>query len=124
LITLISAKKKSEQKYHKEPTNPTTIATVCLAHTNVKKAIKKAQGKWIRKMIWQSSKLLLAGLSHHHVNTKDKHIKLADKNGNLTIGSNDSKGIVLGGSGGGDNSHPQNNIPPCLLHRAVDWLLY
>ena len=45
LITLISAKKKSEQKYHQEPTNPATIAAVHLARTNVKKAIKKAQEK-------------------------------------------------------------------------------
>jgi hypothetical protein len=28
-----------------------------------------------------------------------------------SIGSNDSKGIVLGGNGG-DNNRPQNNIPP------------
>ena len=33
---------------------------------------------------WQSSKLLLAGLSHHHVNTKDKYIQLKDKNSKLT----------------------------------------
>jgi hypothetical protein len=45
LITLISVKKKSEQKYHQEPTNPATIAAVHLARTNVKKAIKKAQEK-------------------------------------------------------------------------------
>ena len=51
LITLIFAKKKSEQKYHQEPTNPATIAAVRLARTNVKKAIKKAQEKWIRMMI-------------------------------------------------------------------------
>ena len=34
---------------------------------------------------WQSSKLLLADLSHHHVNTKkDKYIQLKDKNSKLT----------------------------------------
>jgi len=97
LLTLISAKKKSEQKYHHDPTNPTSIASVRSARTKVKQAIKDAKEKWIRKMInklekidvdpftaWQSSKLLLAGLSHHHVNTKDKYIQLKDKNGKLT----------------------------------------
>jgi len=97
LLTLISAKKKSEQKYHHDPTNPTTIASVRSARTKVKHAIKEAKEKWMRKMInklekidvdpftaWQSSKLLLAGLSHHHVNTKDKYIQLKDKNGKLT----------------------------------------
>ena len=33
---------------------------------------------------WQSSKLLLVSLLHHHVkNTKDKYIKLKDKDGNI-----------------------------------------
>ena len=92
LLTLISAKKKSEQKYHQEPTNHS-------ARTKVKQAIKNTKEMWIRKQInklekidvdpftaWQSSKLLLAALSHpHHVNTKDKYIKLKDNNGkNLT----------------------------------------
>ena len=31
----------------------------------------------------------------------------------MSIGSNDSEGIVSGGSGG-DNGHPQNNIPSKL----------
>jgi hypothetical protein len=92
LLTLISAKKKSEQKYHHDPTNPASIASILSARTKVKQAIKDAKEKWIRKTInklekidldpftaWQSSKLLLAGLSHHHVNTKDKYIQLKDK---------------------------------------------
>ena len=33
---------------------------------------------------WQSSKLLQAGLSHHHIDNTNKHIKLRDKDGNLT----------------------------------------
>ena len=53
-----------------------------------RKLLKKHRKKWIRNVdpftAWQSSKLLLVGLSHHHVNTKDKHIKLTDKDGNLT----------------------------------------
>ena len=34
LITLISAKKKSKQKFHQDPTNPATIATARRARTN------------------------------------------------------------------------------------------
>jgi hypothetical protein len=49
LLTLISAKKKSEQKYHQEPPpNPAIIASVHSAHTKVKQGIKYAKEKWIR----------------------------------------------------------------------------
>jgi hypothetical protein len=87
LITLIYAKKKSEQKFHQDPTNP----------AKVKQAIKRAQEKGIKKTIrkleninvdpytaWQSSKLLQTDLSHHHIDNTHKYIKLRDKDGNLT----------------------------------------
>ena len=97
MITLISAKKKSEQKFHQDPTNPATIATAHHDHTKVKQAIKRAQEKGIKKTIrkleninvdpytaWQSSKLLQTDLSHHHIDNTHKYIKLRDKDGNFT----------------------------------------
>ena len=89
----------SEQKLHCEQprTTTTTIIAVSQDCTNITKAIKKVKDKYIEKMVkkleiidvdpftaWKASKQLHAGLSHLHVDTKNKHIKLKVKIGNLT----------------------------------------
>jgi hypothetical protein len=77
LLTLISAKRKSEQKLHHEQPNRSseTLTTVCSAHTNVNKAVKKKKEEHIEKLVkkleridvdayaaWQASLQLQAGL--------------------------------------------------------------
>ena len=99
LIILISAKKQNEQKLHHEQPNPSTdtITSVRRARTNVTKAVKKLKEEHIEKLVnklenidvdahaaWQASLQLQAGLSGHHIDTKNKYIKLRDKEGNLT----------------------------------------
>jgi exonuclease III len=96
LLKLISEKNEAEKKYSLNRNN--TLLNLCrIARRTLKKEIKLAKNNWIKSEIsklqnisidpytaWQASKTIQAGLSHHHLSSKQKYVKLKRNDGTFT----------------------------------------